>query len=154
MTTPSLRIMSGDEVKRSLRNRDMDCCCVCLEEHGGDEKYRKLPCNHVLHVECVDTWFKTRVTCPVCKGSVIDLCSQSDKDAGLETMRINQESTLNRNNKTNAITTTTATHEEDDTSPPRTLSSSSTSLTENTCGRRRLREPVLRVASRRHVAYV
>jgi len=132
MTTPSLRAMTGNEVQKCVGNREMDSCSICLEDHCTNEKYRKLPCNHVFHVGCVDAWFKSSVACPLCKGSVVNKCSEFDRNAALETVRLNKLCIANR----------TRTH-------------STSNLDESYCSpNRRDRPPTLRVASRRHLAFV
>jgi len=43
-------------------------CAVCLCELEENEKARLLPnCNHGFHVECIDMWFRSHSTCPVCR---------------------------------------------------------------------------------------
>uniref|UniRef100_A0A803ND14 RING-type E3 ubiquitin transferase n=1 Tax=Chenopodium quinoa TaxID=63459 RepID=A0A803ND14_CHEQI len=47
-------------------------CAVCLSEVSEGEKARLLPkCNHGFHVECIDMWFQSHSTCPLCRDSVI-----------------------------------------------------------------------------------
>lgn len=46
-------------------------CAVCLCEVCGGEKARILPkCNHGFHVECIDMWFQSHSTCPLCRKPV------------------------------------------------------------------------------------
>ncbi|KAI3802798.1 hypothetical protein L1987_30941 [Smallanthus sonchifolius] len=46
-------------------------CSVCLSELEQGEKTRVLPkCNHVFHAECIDMWFHSHSTCPVCRNPV------------------------------------------------------------------------------------
>lgn len=48
-------------------------CAVCLCEVVEGEKARLLPkCNHGFHVECIDMWFKSHATCPLCRNSVVN----------------------------------------------------------------------------------
>lgn len=43
-------------------------CAVCLEALSGGEKARRLPvCAHTFHVGCIDMWFHSHATCPVCR---------------------------------------------------------------------------------------
>ncbi|KAB2595156.1 hypothetical protein D8674_030606 [Pyrus ussuriensis x Pyrus communis] len=43
-------------------------CVVCLQEVIEGQRYRKLPiCNHCFHVSCIDTWFLSHSTCPLCR---------------------------------------------------------------------------------------
>lgn len=46
-------------------------CAVCLSEFEDHETLRLLPaCNHVFHPVCIDTWLRSRVTCPVCRAKL------------------------------------------------------------------------------------
>ncbi|PKA47080.1 RING-H2 finger protein ATL3 [Apostasia shenzhenica] len=43
-------------------------CSICLNELSDREKVRLLPkCNHGFHLECIDMWFCSQSTCPVCR---------------------------------------------------------------------------------------
>lgn len=65
-------------------------CAVCLSELGEGEKARLLPrCNHGFHVDCIDMWFKSNSTCPICRNSVgskssnpTELNSMEDLESG------------------------------------------------------------------------
>ncbi|XP_057957888.1 RING-H2 finger protein ATL2 [Malania oleifera] len=46
-------------------------CAVCLSEFDEGEAGRRLPkCNHSFHVECIDMWFHSHSTCPLCRTPV------------------------------------------------------------------------------------
>ncbi|GLJ38565.1 hypothetical protein SUGI_0786330 [Cryptomeria japonica] len=46
-------------------------CTVCLSEFEENENARLLPnCNHSFHVECVNMWFYSHSTCPLCRANV------------------------------------------------------------------------------------
>ncbi|KAJ4952584.1 hypothetical protein NE237_029416 [Protea cynaroides] len=46
-------------------------CAVCLCELSDGEKVRLLPkCNHRFHVDCIDLWFHSHSTCPLCRSPV------------------------------------------------------------------------------------
>ncbi|KAL7140473.1 hypothetical protein ABFS83_09G123100 [Erythranthe nasuta] len=46
-------------------------CAVCLSEVSEGEKARLLPkCNHGFHLECIDMWFQSHSTCPLCRNPV------------------------------------------------------------------------------------
>ncbi|XP_057548984.1 RING-H2 finger protein ATL3-like [Amaranthus tricolor] len=46
-------------------------CSVCLCEISQGEKTRLLPkCNHGFHLECIDMWFQSHSTCPLCRNPV------------------------------------------------------------------------------------
>ncbi|MCO5612041.1 hypothetical protein L7F22_066303 [Adiantum nelumboides] len=43
-------------------------CAVCLIEFQEDDACRLLPkCNHSFHTECIDKWFLSNTTCPMCR---------------------------------------------------------------------------------------
>ncbi|GAU13733.1 hypothetical protein TSUD_348370 [Trifolium subterraneum] len=43
-------------------------CSVCLSEVVEGEKLRVLPqCNHRFHIDCIDMWFQSHSTCPLCR---------------------------------------------------------------------------------------
>ncbi|PKU74784.1 RING-H2 finger protein ATL3-like [Dendrobium catenatum] len=46
-------------------------CSVCLCELSDGEKARLLPkCNHGFHLQCIDMWFYSHSTCPLCRCAV------------------------------------------------------------------------------------
>ena len=46
-------------------------CAVCLSEFEEKETGRRLPkCNHSFHTECIDMWFHSHSTCPLCRSPV------------------------------------------------------------------------------------
>ncbi|CAL5057573.1 unnamed protein product [Urochloa decumbens] len=55
-----------------------DDCTVCLAEFRDGELVRLLPrCAHAFHVQCIDTWLRAHVTCPLCRANVIDTASDA-----------------------------------------------------------------------------
>ncbi|KAK1430711.1 hypothetical protein QVD17_13653 [Tagetes erecta] len=52
-------------------NKSMPECAVCLSEFENGDKGRILPnCKHGFHVECIDMWFCSHSTCPICRSPV------------------------------------------------------------------------------------
>ncbi|XP_010436553.1 PREDICTED: RING-H2 finger protein ATL17-like [Camelina sativa] len=46
-------------------------CRVCLSELEDSETCRVLPkCNHTFHIDCIDMWFHSHSTCPLCRSLV------------------------------------------------------------------------------------
>ncbi|CAA7034470.1 unnamed protein product [Microthlaspi erraticum] len=46
-------------------------CAVCLSEFEESESGRVLPnCKHTFHVDCIDMWFHSHSTCPLCRSLV------------------------------------------------------------------------------------
>ncbi|KAK4416110.1 RING-H2 finger protein ATL3 [Sesamum alatum] len=49
-------------------------CAICLSDVCGGDRYRKLPeCGHCFHAECIDAWFKSQSTCPLCRTQVPEM---------------------------------------------------------------------------------
>ncbi|KAF0913624.1 hypothetical protein E2562_023734 [Oryza meyeriana var. granulata] len=48
-------------------------CAVCIGELRDGDACRLLPrCGHRFHAECVDRWFRSHATCPLCRAAVVD----------------------------------------------------------------------------------
>ena len=59
-------------------------CCICLTCDSDSESYI-LPCKHVLHVECLNDWFKYNHTCPICRkdfNEMDNICGCNDDSEG------------------------------------------------------------------------
>ncbi|ESQ51261.1 hypothetical protein EUTSA_v10017824mg [Eutrema salsugineum] len=47
-------------------------CVICLSDFEEGETVKVLPhCGHVFHVDCVDTWLSSHVSCPFCRSSQV-----------------------------------------------------------------------------------
>lgn len=54
-------------------------CAVCLSEFEENDKLRVLPkCNHGFHLECIDMWFHSHSTCPLCRSPVEPVVESRD----------------------------------------------------------------------------
>ncbi|KAI4385534.1 hypothetical protein MLD38_003548 [Melastoma candidum] len=63
-TLPVTRYANEGEVKAAE-------CVVCLGEFNEGEWTRNLPeCGHRFHVACIDAWFRSHSSCPVCRARV------------------------------------------------------------------------------------
>uniref|UniRef100_A0A0E0EP51 RING-type E3 ubiquitin transferase n=1 Tax=Oryza meridionalis TaxID=40149 RepID=A0A0E0EP51_9ORYZ len=46
-------------------------CGVCLGDFREGERLRRLPpCLHSFHIDCIDAWLATALTCPLCRAHV------------------------------------------------------------------------------------
>ncbi|KAK7404614.1 hypothetical protein VNO78_05569 [Psophocarpus tetragonolobus] len=46
-------------------------CAICLGEFEEGEWLKHLPhCTHSFHVSCIDTWFESHSSCPLCRSYV------------------------------------------------------------------------------------
>jgi hypothetical protein len=41
-------------------------CSICLGEYEDGEEIVQLPCGHLYHEECIDSWTSNHVKCPLC----------------------------------------------------------------------------------------
>ncbi|XP_060206039.1 RING-H2 finger protein ATL3-like [Lycium barbarum] len=74
-------------------------CSVCLSEVSEGEKTRLLPkCNHGFHVDCIDMWFQSHSTCPLCRNTV-----ESNSEAISAPVEEGSASTEMRNVPTNVF---------------------------------------------------
>ncbi|XP_022889557.1 RING-H2 finger protein ATL60-like [Olea europaea var. sylvestris] len=54
-------------------------CAVCLSEVSQGEKTRFLPkCNHGFHMDCIDMWFQSHSTCPLCRDFISNPSNPED----------------------------------------------------------------------------
>ena len=42
-------------------------CSICLEEFKNKEELTRIECSHYFHSECINDWFKSNGTCPLCR---------------------------------------------------------------------------------------
>lgn len=56
---------------------DLEECPICLTAYSADKEIVRTACGHTFHLECLATWCRNRVACPLCR-------EQLDKDAEME----------------------------------------------------------------------
>ena len=50
---------------------EFESCSICMENFSSNSIVRKINnCGHIFHVDCVDTWFESNITCPVCRNDL------------------------------------------------------------------------------------
>jgi hypothetical protein len=55
-------------------------CAVCLSDFEEEDDLRLLPgCKHVFHKDCIDVWFQSHSTCPLCRASLVPNTSDGSK---------------------------------------------------------------------------
>lgn len=50
-------------------------CSICLENYQIGEDVRILNCKHCFHRNCIDSWLKNMLKCPICRDSVTKLAN-------------------------------------------------------------------------------
>lgn len=74
-------------------DNEEDSCSICREPFENSSIIRKInSCGHKFHLSCIDTWFQTQHTCPMCRVSVRILIPSGNTSAA-ETDRDNNRST-------------------------------------------------------------
>ncbi|CAD6343694.1 unnamed protein product [Miscanthus lutarioriparius] len=58
-------------------------CAVCLQDFDADAKetLRVMPCSHTFHPDCIFSWLRVKVVCPLCCHA---LSKQQHKDPDFE----------------------------------------------------------------------
>ncbi|XP_009595337.1 RING-H2 finger protein ATL2-like [Nicotiana tabacum] len=65
-------------------------CAVCLSEFEENENGRVLPkCNHSFHLECIDMWFHSHSTCPLCR-SPVEPATEPDNNRAEVAVTVNE----------------------------------------------------------------
>ncbi|CAG9465692.1 unnamed protein product [Pedinophyceae sp. YPF-701] len=65
---PSLRVPADLEGFLS-DGGEPEVCSVCIAEYSAGDACRKLPCQHVFHLGCIDAWLGISSCCPVCRSA-------------------------------------------------------------------------------------
>ncbi|GER46243.1 RING/U-box superfamily protein [Striga asiatica] len=65
---PAFVFSSAAAPSTAGKGRPLLECAVCLSEFEEKEIVRLLPgCGHSFHVSCIDVWFRSHTTCPLCR---------------------------------------------------------------------------------------
>lgn len=51
---------------------DEPSCSICLCEYEKGESVMRLPCNHLYHESCLDSWITNHVRCPLCNYDLME----------------------------------------------------------------------------------
>uniref|UniRef100_A0A6C0JUJ1 RING-type domain-containing protein n=1 Tax=viral metagenome TaxID=1070528 RepID=A0A6C0JUJ1_9ZZZZ len=66
-------------------------CTICQEDFQDGERVRAISkCQHLFHMNCIDSWLAKKGSCPLCRTHIIDIC----KIQGIYQNIINLHSTL------------------------------------------------------------
>ncbi|MCO5572225.1 hypothetical protein L7F22_025977 [Adiantum nelumboides] len=70
--------ISDEATGNSLENTGFLHCAICLTEFQHNEQGRMLPaCKHSFHMDCIDMWFYSHSTCPLCRAAVTPAVAMS-----------------------------------------------------------------------------
>jgi len=45
-------------------------CTICGKETLDISELKVLHCNHIWHRECINIWFKSKYSCPMCRNTI------------------------------------------------------------------------------------
>ncbi|XP_065877152.1 RING-H2 finger protein ATL40-like [Euphorbia lathyris] len=66
-----------------LQDGEITECSVCLGTIVEDAMVRVLPnCKHMFHNDCIDAWFRSNVTCPICRTVAVPTVEPAEKKVG------------------------------------------------------------------------
>ncbi|XP_061370537.1 E3 ubiquitin-protein ligase ATL4 [Gastrolobium bilobum] len=75
----SLPIFTFSSVTRRSSTAAADCA-VCLSKFHHHDLLRLLPlCCHAFHADCIDTWLRSNLSCPLCRSSIVAAESETAK---------------------------------------------------------------------------
>ena len=59
----------------NTRECEQERCSICLQVFEHEEQVKQLPCSHLYHPVCIDTWLGRNSHCPVCKHDTLQALS-------------------------------------------------------------------------------
>lgn len=57
-------------------------CEFCLEDYKDGDELTRLPCMHIFHRTCIETWLATESVCPNCRLDFLDAIKMATGNAG------------------------------------------------------------------------
>ena len=87
--TPNIQVLSNSSSIHlySTLEDTYEQCTICRENFSSNSIVRKINnCSHIFHISCIDTWFESNITCPVCR---IDL-----RDTGTSAIPESNDNTI------------------------------------------------------------
>ena len=54
------------ETYECCENSEADICPICQDEYKDNQQIRRTTCNHTFCEDCIGTWLKKNVKCPIC----------------------------------------------------------------------------------------
>ena len=63
------------ERKNKNNFNDNKTCSVCYDDFTSNNLLYVVRCNHAFHKGCINSWFTSSKTCPLCRESVIEIKS-------------------------------------------------------------------------------
>jgi hypothetical protein len=76
---PSLRTLRESSIVSLYNDLETtnDNCSICRDSFEDTCIIRKLNCDHIFHISCIDTWLETNIRCPLCR---VDLREHNESE--------------------------------------------------------------------------
>ena len=58
------------EIYKESNNKEDNICTICKTNFENGEKIRRLGCNHIFHMDCIDPWLLEKKNCPICLNEI------------------------------------------------------------------------------------
>jgi hypothetical protein len=68
----SENLLNNSNVGIFLTINQDNICPICINHFILNSIYRKLICNHIFHIECIDKWFINNNKCPMCRNCLVN----------------------------------------------------------------------------------
>ena len=90
----SIELYTRNNNQNDETEEDNEPCCICREPFENSSVIRKINiCGHKFHLSCIDTWFQSQYTCPMCRVSLRIIPTNNEND--------NENENENENNNRN-----------------------------------------------------
>jgi len=73
-------LIERNSIRHRFKGRSHNTCSICLAKTKRGEEVRRLPCLHLFHVVCVDTWLSENDICPMCRQCIKEVTGIDEKD--------------------------------------------------------------------------
>lgn len=71
------QIAAGSTIE--IVDAENEVCAICQDQMAPGSNARSLRvCDHRFHVNCIDTWYQSHVSCPVCRHDIRELNARQD----------------------------------------------------------------------------
>mmetsp|Transcript_17474 Transcript_17474/g.37774 ORF Transcript_17474/g.37774 Transcript_17474/m.37774 type:complete len:488 (-) Transcript_17474:144-1607(-) len=70
--SPSKLEGGGGSLMKSFDDDEEPSCSICLCEYERGEKVICLPCNHLYHEPCLNSWTESHIRCPLCNYNLME----------------------------------------------------------------------------------
>jgi hypothetical protein len=71
LVTPTSEQLRSNTTVEKLNEDHPDNCAICQDPMNKDQEVRTITyCNHMFHIDCIDTWLGRNIHCPCCRHDI------------------------------------------------------------------------------------